>query len=275
MARSHRFSGVSKSIVATTVQTITFPANEIEGAGVIGYDVLFQGGADIADIDRVRVFASGDLILDMSQTQLRTWIEATHRTGTVQATTDTRFHIPLYMPDMVTRDERDSCQFPLGAQPQVEIDFLNTVPAGTAIIGWTKTDQQPMFASRLYSAVLNFSASQTNARYALQDGGIIRGIIINTAGVDRARLVLSDREVFRIPGPQFNGLTFGNMILATRMNESPISLTDPFFVPISFGIPASVGSSYLELDTGAGWDGVSNEIVVWSFVPLGNGQNGQ
>ena len=272
MARSHRFSGVSKVIAATTTQTITFPANEIEGAGVVGYDILFQGGADIADVERIRVFASGDLILDMSPAQLRTWIEGTHRTGTVQPTTDTRLHIPLYMPDLVTRDERDGCQFPLGAQPQVEIDLLNTVPAGTAIIGWTKTDVAPMYASRLYSSVLNFSASQVNARYALQDGGVIKGIIINTVGVDRARLVLSDREVFRVPGPQFNGLTFGNDILALRMNESPVTLTDPFFVPVSFGIPAAVGSSYLELDTGAAWAGVSNEIVVWSCIQLQQGQ---
>lgn len=269
MARSHSMSGVQKVIAAGVAQTIVFPANEIEGAGVVAYDIQVSGaGNDLADFSAVRVLASGDLIMDLSISQLRTFIEGTHRTGTVQETTETRLHIPLYMPDLPTMDERDGCQFPLGAQPQVEVDLLATVVAGTAIIGWTKTDRAPTMVSRIYSQVMNIPASSSNARSSFQDGGIVRGIIMNTVGVSRLRTVISDREALRVSGPQFLGVAYGNQILATRMNESPITITDPFFIPISLGLPAAVGSSFVELDTGAAWAGATNELGIWSVVPL-------
>lgn len=269
MARFHRYSGVSKTIAAGVAQTITFPANEIEGSGVVAFNINLQGaGNDLVDIDEVRVFASGDLILQLSPAQLRTWIEGTHKTGTVQATTETTLHVPLYMPDSVDRDSRDACQFPAGAQPQVEVDFLATAAAGSCNISWTVTDVQPSLASRLYKTITNVPASSTAARVPLQDGGIIKGIIVPTVGISQARLVLSGREVFRLPGPQFNALTFGNALLQTRMGEQPYTITDPFFIPVSAGIPAAVGSSYLELDTGAAWVGATNELCVWSVVPL-------
>jgi len=269
MARSQNFSGVSKTIAATTTQTIIFPANEIEGAGVIAYQVQFNGGADIADISRIRVMASGDLIVDVSPAQLRTWLEGTARTGATQATTDTRLLIPLYMPHLPTRDERDSCQFPLGAQPEVQIDLIDTVPVGAANISWVKTDVAPRFASRFYSNVLNIAASQVNARGNFSDGGVINGVVLNTVGVNRARLLVSGREAFNLPGPQFNAQTWGNGLAATRMGESPLTITDPQFIPVTLGLQAAVGSSYLELTTGAAWAGVANEFAIWSAIPLG------
>src|SRR5262245_4995467 len=93
-------------------------------------------------------------------------------------------------------------------------------------------------------------------------------MIFNTVGVSRVRAVISDREALRVTGPQFLATTFGNQILATRMGESPVTITDPFFVPISLGLPAAVGSSFLELDTGAAWAGATNELVLWSVVQL-------
>lgn len=275
-ARSARFSGVSKTIVAATVQTITFPANEIEGSGVIAYSVQLQGvGNDLADIDRIRVTASGEILVDVSIAQLRTFTEGNFKTGTVQALTDTFLLIPLYLPDAVDMDTRDACQFPLGAQPQVEIDFLGTVAAGSCILNWVKSDVQPRFTSRLYSSQLNIPASVANARYSFQDGGVVRGIIMNTVGVDRARLRISDREAFYVAGPQFSGLTIGSGFRALRMGEQPATVVDPFFIPVSLGLPAAVGSSYLELDTGAAWAGVGNEVVVWSMVQIAQAANGR
>jgi hypothetical protein len=269
MARIHRFSGVQHALAAGVAQTVIFPSNEIEGAGVIAFNIHLNGaGNDLNDIDGVRVLASGDLIMDVSVAQLRTWIEGTHKTGFVQALTETVLHVPLYMPDLVDRDARDSCQFPAGAQPQVEVDMLATVAAGNAIISWTKTDQQPRLASRYYSSVLNIAASQNNARYPFSDGGIIRGVTYPTVGVSRARLVISDREAWRISGAQFLGATWGDFHPQIRMGEQPYTILTPLFNPCSLGLPAAVGSSFLELDTGAAWVGVTNEIAIWSVVPL-------
>lgn len=270
MARFYRYSGVQKTIAAGVASTVTFPANEIEGSGVIAYNIHLQGaGNDLVDVDEVRVFSSGDIILQASPAQLRTFIEGTHKTGSVQATSETTLHVPLYLPDAVDRDSRDSCQFPAGAQPQVEIDFLATAAAGTCMISWTVTDVPPAYVSRFYKTITNVPASATAARIALQDGGIIKGFVLNTVGVAQARLVLSGRETMRLPGPQFAALTFGNALLQTRMGEQPYTITDPFFIPVSAGLQAAVGSSYIELDTGAAWAGAANELCVWSVVPLG------
>ena len=43
--------------------------------------------------------------------------------------------------------------------------------------------------------------------------------------------------------------------------------TNQLFFKIAEMVPITAGNSYVEIDTAAGWGGVTNEITLYSYVP--------
>jgi len=284
MGRKASFQGSSKVITAGVVQTVVFTPTDIESAGCV--QLMFQlfGNAALpqpfSGIDRVRVRAGGDVIWDTTRAQLQAYQQRWANRFAFNADTDQTFSIPLNFLDAprgMSGESQDRCQFPPNREIQVEIVTNAGVVGGSAVCGWKQTDVPAEFFLRNYSNVLNLPAGSRNVKYTFAEPGILRGITLPTAGIDRVELYVSDRSAFRLPGSQFSGTVAaitGDMFRQVDFFETGQAAITPATTckSVDLGIPALAGSSYLLMDTIAGgatpWLGVANEGVLYSIVPL-------
>ena len=274
MTRRVDYNGQTKTIAATSVQTLVWTASDIPGDRVIGYHVVFEGaGNTLADVDRIRLSANGSNIINITPAQLIAFWQAFNPMVKLP-TTATSFTIPLYLPDAPQPDLQDISQFPANSQVQLEIVTLNTTAAGSAYVGWTETDVDPVFFPRLLASAMNIPASVALQRFNIQENGIMRGIFLDQTGIDRAKVALGNEEFILAPGEEFQGFAaVGNMLFEseTLYGNGPSSagtpLTTAAFQRLTAGIPAPVDGSFVELQTGAGWGGVANEVVTYAIAP--------
>lgn len=266
MGRFSRFNGNTKAIANLVAQTIVFPAAEIESTGVVMFHLMWTGANPAATtVGRIRVRASGQTIIDLPLAGFLAWQQRFFKSNTADASADQVLNIPLFLPDAPTLEAADQCQFPLGAQAQVEIDLLAAVVTGVMTIGWTQTDVAPVYTPRCYSQPLNLPASIFNGKYSYSESGIIRGIILNTVGVNRAVATISGRNAWDLPGRQFGGATFPKSILEEKdAGYNVETQSNPKCLSVDLGIAAAFGSSFMSLDTGAGWAGTTNEVGIYA-----------
>lgn len=266
MGRFSRFNGNLKAFTAGVAQTIVFPAAEIESTGVVNFQVAWTGANPAASIiNRVRVRSSGTTLIDLPYTAFQAWQQRFFKSNTADVSADQILNIPFFLPDAPTIEDADRCQFPLGAQAQVELDILAAVAAGSATIGWTQTDVAPQYFPRCYSQPMNIPASARNGKYSFSESGIIRGLIFPMVGVERAIATISGRNAFDLPGRSYSGLTFPRSILEDKDAAYTTEVvTTPRCLSVDLGIPAAFGSSFMTLDTAAGWAGVLNELAIYA-----------
>jgi hypothetical protein len=250
---------------ATTGANVTFTQSNIPGPGVAMYHIeIVQGGGSAlttGNITRIRVKASGRPIVDITYTQLRSFLERISRANFAPGAAILRFTIPLCLFDADNDEQKFACQFPPGETPQLEIQLgAFAAVAGDGIrVTWTGTNQPANYSPMLIGVPLNFPASVPNQRYPITHPGLIRTVLLNTTGLDRARLTLAGQDHFNLSNAG---------LLEVDQLENPETITNPLAWTLFPAVPAPVGNSYLEADTAAAWAGVANEMVLWSFVPL-------
>lgn len=266
MGRFSRFNGNIKPFAVGVAQTVIFPAAEIESTGVVDFQVAWSGANPAASIiNRIRVRASGATLIDLPYTAFQAWQQRFFKSNTADVSADQILNIPFFLPDAPTMDEADRCQFPLGAQAQVELDLLAAVAAGSAIIGWTQTDIAPQYFPRCYSQPMNIPASVRNGKYSFSESGIIRGLIMPMVGIERCIATISGRNAYDLPGRSYSGLTFPRSILEDKDAAYATEVvTTPRALSVDLGIPAAFGSSFITLDTAGGWGGVTNELAIYA-----------
>lgn len=276
MARRSSFFGSAKTIAATTAQTISFSSSEIDGAGVTRYVLGMSGaGNDYQDIDRVRVRAGAQILVDLTANELLAYNAGYSKSNFNESPANLRtIHIPLNLMDGPTDDARDQCQFPPGAEPLVEIVFLSTTVAGSIICGWETTNVRPRFFPRIISKTTTSPASTRNNSLVFSDTGMIRAVIMPTLGVDRAELTISGERAWNMAGIQFNTLGFGDILTHKDIDEfgfppAPAVGLQYACHACDLGLPAASGASNLIFDTGAGWT-PNSEIAVYSVDDLEN-----
>ena len=273
MGRRTKFFGAPKTITVGVAQTITFSSSEIDSTGVIDYFCSMQpAGNTVATIDRVRLRAGSQVLIELTQAQLLAFQQAYSKANYFDATTSNSFVIPLNLLDAPTPDTQDLCQFPPGTEAQLEIVFLATVVAGTIIVGWTISDVKPRFFPRAYTRTGNIPASTRNAPFSFSDSGTVRGIGFDTRGIDRAELTVSGVPAFLCPGGSFQGLVYGNMLNEKDALQflQPVAALNYAFHAVETNIPAANGSSNLILDTQATWPGAASEIALYVVDQLVN-----
>lgn len=268
--RQSDFSGEIKAFNAGVVNQMVWTGRELPISGAVELHFAFSGANDLDDIDRVRVRAGGDLIVELTMTELRTMQQHWYPKYLPNATTDQVFTVPLHFPSYLapTIDLMDAMQFPPGMDPQVELVTLNTIAAGSVLLGWTTTNQPAQYTPRMLTQNLNIAANQNRATYNFSDPGIVIGWIMPLAGINRAELVISSVTAFELPGPQYGGLTIGSLYAEADFPTSGVTVTSARMKQIMLGIPAASGSSKLVIDTGAGWAGATNNAVIISAVPV-------
>jgi hypothetical protein len=272
MTRTATYLGSPKTIAAGVVQTLTWTSSDIDAAGVTQYTLAMQpGGTELVSLlDRVRVRAAGQVIMEATIAQLQAYQQKFSRANVGDLSAGATLSIPLNLLDGPTMEARDQCQFPPGAEAQVEVVTLATAVAGTAILGWKIAKQAPKYFQRFLTAQGNIPASTKNGKFVFSDSGIIRAIIMTTAGVDRAELTISGQRAFNLPGPQFQGLVYGDLLSAVDYLEDGSTITTSRAHPVELMIPGASGTTNLILDTGAGWGGATTEIAVVSIDSVAN-----
>lgn len=273
MGRKFKFNGGAKAIALTTAQTVTFTSSDIDSTGVVAYLFSMQpAGNTVSDIDRVRVRAGSQVLVELTQAQLLAYQQMFSKANTFDATTAQAFIIPLNLLDAPTPDIQDKCQFPPGTEAQVEIVFLNTTVAGSIMAGWITSDIKPELFMRAYTRTGNVPASTRNFPFPFSDSGIVRAIGFDTRGVDRAECQVSGLPAFLAPGVAFQGLAWGDMLNEKDILSSllPIAALNYGFHLIETNVAAANGTSNLLLDTQAAWPGAASEIALYVVDKLEN-----
>jgi len=291
MARTHSFSPAVKSLSFAATNTVVWNPAEIDSAGVIAFHLLvdWTGGSttlgtavDASYIDRIRIKANGQTVVDITGTQLRAYQERFSPKGGSDVTSASYLTIPVNSLDAKSDDDGDRCQFMPGASATVEVT-TSTLPAagvgGTPTaalrLGWSKTTVAPEFYMTLLSNQCNIATSQTNARVPLGGPGFVQGIGLNTAGLGRVRMILSGLEVANISGAQYNSgalATSGDLLRAISSLYDGVDDTSEIttyqYTKLAQGLEANPATSWLELTTGSSWGGASNEVSLYTLVPV-------
>lgn len=302
MSRVLDYNASTKAFIASATQTISFTSSDVPSDRVLRY--IFQvnstGGTawTLATIDRIRVKANGVAIFDLSFAQLRAYLFRFCRGGytTPQAAITSsggvaqntqRFTIPFFILDAPTKNDADVCQFPMNSNVTIEITMTTAAAVtGTVVCGYEQTDIPAQCYPKLLSGPMSIGASAASGRHNLSEDGIVEGFGINSVGLLRAKLVLAGRQVLHAAGQVANDAdafdaNTSSMLWESQQLDCPWSTSsagtayadtvpnDPIFVDVHAGLNAPPGASYLELQTGASWGGIANEVCVYSVVPYG------
>lgn len=273
MGRWTSFLGSSKGLAASSVTTFT--GNDLPSAGVVAFHFAMKpSGNIVSDIDRIRVKADNRLLYDVRLSHFQKWQERFSTVGYALPGSLQRFTIPFNLFDIVDDDLADTCQFPRGTVPTVEITTNAGAVAGDIYVGWTQTDAQPVFYPTLLGQSMNIAPGVKNATFPINERGAIRGAILDTVGVDRFKMELNGFTYHQLAGNQYGGaVAFGDMLLESQSLEDGAGTSGRVTIDAQVGlrvpmIVASQGASRVEMDTVTGgatpWVGVTNEITLWA-----------
>jgi hypothetical protein len=282
MARTHSFSPAVKTLTLAATNTVVWNPSEIDSAGVIAFHILVDSNnttvVDASYIDRIRIKANGQTVVDITGLQLRAYQERFSPKGGSDLNTASYLTIPLNSLDAKSDDDGDRCQFMPGASATVEVTTTALPAAGggnsaSMRLGWSKTTVAPEFYMTLLSNQCNIGVSQTNARVPLGGPGFVQGLGLNTAGLGRARIILSGLEVANISGTQYNSAgTSGDLLRAISSLYDGVDdaseITTYQYTKLAQGLESNPATSWIELTTGASWGGASNEVSLYTLVPV-------
>jgi hypothetical protein len=254
----------SKVKAALTAETITFTASDIQSDDVVSYQIAMTGtdGTLANNATRIRMKASGSPIWDIDTAHYRAFTQRMYGNRLAVATTATSFTLPLFNLDDIGEAAygRYNAGFPKGSAVTLELVTNATAAVGTVQCGWTANRRSPQFWTSYLGSQMNIAASTTNGRYPITQGGFIRGFSINTTGLTRVRLVLSGEEVVNLPVANF-------INAETPDSDTAATLSNPYFIVLDEPRAAALGTSFVEIDTGAGWAGVANELGLYAITP--------
>jgi hypothetical protein len=283
MGRWIDYNPSPKTISNASTAPAVFQANDIPGSArgvgnLVGISLAFEyvtaSGAppNTARIARVKAKASGNLIMDISGTQLRAFYGRFAPANVIPAGTGQLISLWFNAFDMDDDDQADQCGFPYGTVPTVEVTFDGTQSAGSMTAAYIFSDVEAHKYATLIAQPMGIAASQNSMGYPLNEAGQIRGVGLTSTGLGRARLLLGGRQWINAPGPgaaTATTNTMGDLARETQQIELDQTLvTDTFFrLP---NVQAPQGSR-IELTTAAGsggssnWAGIANEIAIWAL----------
>lgn len=275
MARKTDFFGQDKAIAAGVVQNLTWTTTELPSDGVVAYHVAMRGDGvgsnDLSDVSRIRISANGANIINETPLQLRGYLEAYSGGNITLDANETRFTIPLLMLDALTPEYQDTCQFPMSSPVQLELTTGAGTVAGGALVSFTLSNVAPQCFPRRLAQVMNIPAGVQNQRFQFQENGVVRGIHLPHAGINRLRIVIDGDDVTHQPGADFNDFAnvYGDLSREVeRLYGDGEFITTSGYTRISKGSPAPTQRSYIEMATDAGsWAGAANEAVIYAVAP--------
>ena len=269
MARTYAYSPGQKTVAAST--TLVWTPAEIDAAGVVAFHLIVAAtGNTLADIDRVRVKANGQTVIDVTVPELQAYQERFSPKGASDLVSGAALTIPLNVMDGGSDDNQDKCQFMPGASATVEVVFNAGAVAGTALLGWTKTTIDPEYYMTLIGTPMGVSGAQNGYRVPLSAPGFVQGFGIEMPDLSRIRVVLGGLEVVNLPGVQF-GTAAGDMIRESQaLYDAPDDASDISsfqFLKLNQGLEANSATSWVEVYC-TGSMAATDELALYTLVPV-------
>ncbi len=262
-------------VVDATAQVVTFSGTDLFTDGVVALHVGINNTTgtnhDIGRITRIRYYANSTPIFNCSLATLRAFVQRMGRSNLAPIITANTLTLPLYLLDAFSQDEQDVSQFPFGANGTLELTLqVNGGAAaastllGAITVGYTVTEgiAQSVYPC-LYSQAMNIPASSALQQFPFQDGGEVRGFGIPSAGIDRIQFYLNKKRMIHAQGAQFTGVN-ADIFSEVQALWNTRVITDPQFYYMPSQMTGGPGS-YVELATGAGWAGVTNELTLYTL----------
>jgi hypothetical protein len=239
----------TKTITATTAQTITFNDSEISNDHIGVFIANHTGANNALDnaLTNVRVRVGGQPCWDVTGPILRSVIEAIAPASTIPAVGRLTVSLPLALPAMTLRGFDGTIGLPAGSKPSVDFVYNASSSAGTVKLGWDTLASKSQFYTRLISFAGNVPASQTNQYVQLNvPDGLIYGLnfpLVSATGITQLRVVIGGVEIM--------GLADQGVILESQFMTNPQTVTTNLFWRCPVALPATIGNSFCQTTTGA------------------------
>jgi hypothetical protein len=252
--------------IPTVSAVLTFSQNDIpfptKGKSIVAlhFDLLGAGNT-LANIARIRLRANGLTYWDLTPTELRAYYSAFALSSLDWGASGTRFTLPLALIDIEDEDAADRSAAPLNHNLQVDLAYGATaMTTPQTFIGWTVSDVDPIFAPTLIGRPTNYSASQTNAKVALAEGGFLRAMLLPNQATGYARWRIVSNAEQRYAGRP--------AIIQGSNDYHDAGVLSASFISAKFvGMPTvPPGGSYVEFDSGAG-AAATDELVAHVLTP--------
>jgi hypothetical protein len=232
---------------------------------VVFDNVEFTGAATLGDIAWIRVFAGGVPFINCDMTEYSGLVQRFARNNTALDLTSKVLPINYYAMDEKDQLARDNYQAPLNRY--IELDFGAFTPTTeTMNVGTGLTDQATLYYPLYLGSAMGIQAAQALRTYDPKMGGYVRAIGINTTGLERFFWTCSSTQIY-------NGLN-GVGLLNQEISEKPVygqtgKSTDFIVVKINPWYDMASPDNSIQLQTGGGWAGVSNEFFCYCVNPVG------
>jgi hypothetical protein len=239
----------TKTIAATTAQTLTFNDSEISNDHIGSWLALQTGANNGLDnaLTNVRVRVGGQPVWDVTGPILRAGIEAMGPDNTVPAVGRLTVTVPMALPAMNLKGFDGTIGLPAGQKPSLDFVYSSGSSAGTIKLGWDTLAGKPQYYTRFISFAGNVPASQTNQYVQLNvPDGLVYGLslpLISATGLTQARIVIS--------GVELVGLVDQGILQESQFMTNPQSITVNLFMRMPIALPATVGNSFIQATTGA------------------------
>lgn len=248
--------------------TIPISSRELVGAGVVVYGFSMTGNGGVlggaGGIQRIKLKADGEVLIELTAAQLVSYLAGSSAwAASLTLGAATEFWLPCNLPWMPNESSRDMCQFPAGAAPSMEIETGSAGDGtGSLQVSAIRTDpRKAKFRPVIRTQAMGVSASSTNQAVNLTVKGLIQGFGMATTGLDRLRARLNGLSMLDL---RMQGGTTDMGAALLELPRGLVTNIDPTYFLTEWNVPAGQGSQ-LELETGAGWNGTTEEVFVHSI----------
>jgi len=246
--------------VSAGQQLVQVPADALPWKGIMRLSPVFTGANNVLGgangISSVTVLLDGQTYCIIPANDLIALSELMSDDQLNYGITSLSHTIPFDDPFERAPDGlRELSQLPAG---QVELLFQFQgafASAGSVVVQAMLSDVQATKALQYWNRPMtSIIASTPVAVFPFSAPGRVRAIVLNRTGLARARLVLGNRQVLRMTGPQFPSGPDTSAEVQRWLDAGSVSATDKraYYLGQGFPAPADAGT-YLELDTGAAW----------------------
>lgn len=254
----------SKTLAATTAETITFGSGDVIGSGVRAYHLNLTGTDDDVDsLTTIVVKAGGQTIWTCTEQHHRALIQSLSPSNFDVANADTRLTIPLYFLDRPKTDPAKwNCGFPNGLAPTLEISKDNTGAAGTIFAGYTYDDDPaklPQFYPIFIASDTNAGASASEAWTPITQKGFMVGFTVVTTNLTSFRLVLGGKTIL--------DLNTAQLLEAQQLGNSDV-VTSPVYFRLDEPTAVTLGNSGFYITGNGSW-ATTNQVGIHTIVPQG------
>lgn len=276
MARWKNYLGSAKALGASSSATLIWTGNDLPtpapGSSLVAIHIATAattGGQtiDITQFTNLRIKANGNIIYDLTTTELRSWLARFTPSNLAYGSSNAAFTIPFNLFDLFDDDQADQCGFPLRTVPTVELTAGGSTNAGNVYIGWTLSTVTPSVYPVLLKQQMNIAASPNNASFPFVENGQIRALGLDTTNLSRCRITVNGFDYVTLPGAKADSGsgTIGDMFRDAESFEQDTTFTKPIFHRLPM-IPAAQGLSRVEISGGSGV-ATTDSLTMWAVRP--------